>query len=136
MKVFISIKVPRGNQALEQLADLTAETVRSAGHKPFVATYEIADLGMADPKDFMSFVRERARESDLMVVLYHPELRGGLIEIGIAYADNIPIWLFINKGQRISSSALGCANLTVEYTCMEDFRAQFSAHLAAWKPVP
>ena len=63
-----------------------------------------------------------------MIVLDHPELRGGLIELGLAYAQRIPIWLVFQPGGKVSSSALGCSELTLEYTCLEDLRKNFSMY--------
>jgi hypothetical protein len=129
MKIFVSLKVPRGDAALEQLAALTTEVIRQAGHIPFVAPQEIAERGLTDPKKFMPFVELQVATSDLMIVLYHPELRGGLIELGLAYACGIPIWLCYPSGQRVSNSALGCADLTIEYADLEDLQKQLSTHL-------
>ncbi len=129
MKVFISMKIPRGDEELDHLAVLTAEVVRQAGFEPFVAADEIAKRGLTCPKDFMPFARKQAETSDLMIVLYHPGLRGGLIELGIAYANDIPVWLCFQTGQSVSSSASGCADLTVEYTRLEDIRNLLSVNL-------
>jgi hypothetical protein len=129
MKVFISLKVPRGDAELIRLADLIGDLVRQAGHLPLIATYEIANQGLTDPKDFMPVVREIADDSDLMIVLYHPELRGGLIELGLAYAKEIPIWLCYKFGERVSSSAIGCADLIIQYTNLNDLQLQLSTNL-------
>jgi hypothetical protein len=134
MKVFISMKVPHGDSNLEQLAMLTAEIVRQAGHDPFTATEEILNQGLSNPKEFMPFAKYHVETSSLVIVLYHPELRGGLIELGLAYANDIPIWLCHKPGQRISSSALGCAEKTIEYTSLEDLRSTLSTHMRKLKP--
>ena len=129
MNVFISLKVPRGDAELETLAEVAAMAVRAAGHDPFLAPHEIAHRGFTSPKDFMPFVRQHAENSDLMIVLYHPELRGGLIELGLAYAHHIPIWLCYKFGQRVSSSARGCADLTVEFTSFDELSEKLTANL-------
>ena len=129
MKLFISLKVPRGDAKLEALADTVANAVLTAGHEPFVATREIARQGFTNPKDFMPFVRQQAATCGLMIVLYHPELRGGLIEMGLAYAHQIPIWLCYKRGQYVSSSARGCADLTVEYVGLQDLEKHLTAKL-------
>jgi hypothetical protein len=129
MKIFVSLKVPRGNAELEQLASLTQKTIAEAGHEPFIASREIAAQGLAEPQNFMPFVRQHIAASDLLIVLYHPKLRGGLIELGIAYAHKIPIWLCYKSSSRVSSSALGCADLTIEYTDLDRLQEQLSAHL-------
>jgi hypothetical protein len=134
MKIFIVLKVPRGDAELERLADLVTEVVRQSGHEPFVATYEIAHQGLTDPKAFMPFARQHVETSDLMIVLYHPELRGGLIEIGIAYGKDIPIWLCYKPGEKISSSACGCAELTIEYKNLEELQRNLIANLREFNP--
>jgi hypothetical protein len=129
MKIFVSLKVPRGNVELEQQATLARDVIAKAGHEPFIASRKIAVQGLAEPQNFMPFVRQHAATSDLMIVLYHPELRGGMIELGIAYAHKIPIWLCYKSRSRVSSSALGCADLTIEYTDLDRLQEQLSAHL-------
>jgi hypothetical protein len=122
MKVFISMKVPRADESLRPAADLLAATVKSAGHQPFVAIDEIAKREFTNPQDFMPFARQNLLDSDLVIVLYHPELRGGLIEAGMAYAQNIPIWLCHQVDGRVSSSMCGCADVTIEYESFDDLQ--------------
>ncbi|GAB4421039.1 MAG: hypothetical protein Kow002_09770 [Anaerolineales bacterium] len=122
MKVFVSIKVPRADAELRQAADMLAETITSAGHQPFVATDEIAARGLSAPGDFMPFARQNLLDSDLVILLYHPELRGGLIEAGMAYAQNIPIWLCHRADERVSSSMRGCADVTIEYESLDELQ--------------
>jgi nucleoside 2-deoxyribosyltransferase len=121
MKIFMSLKAPRDDDDLRTASLALAEAVRTAGHEPFVAWREIEEQGYS-PQQFMPFVREHLHACDLLLVLYHPELRGGLIELGIAYADGIPIWLAHQNGQRVSSSALGCADLVLEYSSLEELQ--------------
>ena len=120
MNVFIGMKVPREDQSLRRAADLLFAAVRSAGHQPFVATDEIARRQLKDSNDFMPFVRDALRDMDLVIVLHHAELRGGLIEAGIAYAWDIPIWLCRRPDERVSSSMRGCADVIVEYDDLDD----------------
>jgi hypothetical protein len=120
MKVFIGMKVPREDESLRRAADLLFAIVKSAGHQPFVATDEIAQRQLKDPKDFMPFVRDHLRDVELVIILNHAELRGGLIEAGIAYAWNIPIWLCQRPGERVSSSMQGCADVTIEYDHLDE----------------
>jgi hypothetical protein len=129
MKIFVSMKVPRVDGELEKLALLTAGMIQQAGHEPFIATNEIAKRGLTNPKEFMPFVRRHMATSDLMIVLYRPELRGGLIEMDMAYAQNIPIWLCSTIRMKVSSSALGCADLKIEYTELKNFEKQLPANL-------
>ena len=122
MKIFLSLKVPRGDVEREAIIIHLADAVRAAGHIPFVAPEEIARAGLTASKDFMPFVREHLANTDLMIVVYHPELRGGLIEVGIAYERRIPIWLCHKADEKISSSMLGCADVVIEYNDVDDLR--------------
>ncbi len=133
-KVFISLKVPRGDAELNELAVLTADLIRRAGMEPFVAPYAISENGLSAPKDFMPFARQHALASDLMIVHYHPELRGGLIEMGLAYANQIPIWLcYKMPGQRVSSSALGCSDLIFAYKNHTELQEKLTVNLANFR---
>jgi hypothetical protein len=129
MKIFVSLKVPRRIKELKQLAHLTSDAILQAGHEPFVAPQEIAAKGLNDPGKFMPFVRQQVKSSDLMIVLYHSELRGGLIEMGLAYAHGIPIWLCYKFGERVSSSALGCTSLIMAYADTEELQKKLTANL-------
>lgn len=130
MNIFIGMKVPRMDQGLRFAADLLAATVKSNGHQPFVATDEIARRGLTDPKEFMPFVRSQLRKADLVIILNHPELRGGLIEAGMAYAWDIPIWLCHRPGERVSSSMRGFALVTIEYGTLDDLQIKLTRQLA------
>jgi hypothetical protein len=129
MKIFIGMKAPRTDKELRLAADLLPVTVKSAGHDPFLATDEIAQHELSSPQDFMPFVRDRLRLADLVIVLNHPELRGGLIEAGMAYAWDIPIWLCHKPGERVSSSMRGCAEVTIEYETLNDLQDKLSSQL-------
>jgi len=122
MKTFISLKVPRGDAELESIITHLRDAIHATGHIPFVATEEIARAGLTAPKDFMPFVREHLADTNLFIVIYHPDLRGGLIEVGIAYERRIPIWLCHKADEKISSSMLGCADVTIEYNDVDDLK--------------
>src|SRR5512139_816413 len=117
MEIFIAMKAlageahPGGDIRREQLAGLV----------PFVATQEIARQGLT-PAQFMPFVRQRIQQAGLVIVIYDAELRGGLIEEGIAYAVGVPIWLLHRRGERVSSSARACAALVIEYAHLPALR--------------
>jgi hypothetical protein len=128
MKIFLSLKTPRDDGNLRAVSLALADTIHTAGHEPFVAWKEIEEQGLS-PQQFMSFVRENLRRSDLLLVLYHPQLRGGLIELGIAFAFGIPIWLAHRGEEQVSSSAMGCADLVLEYTSRDELKEKIREHL-------
>lgn len=119
MKIFISLKTPRSSADLRTASLALTEAICTTGHEPFLAWQEIEAKGLS-PRQFMPFVRDEMRTCGLLLVLYHPALRGGLIEMGIAYASGIPIWLIYPKEVKVSSSALGCAERVLQYARLQD----------------
>ncbi len=77
----------------------------------------------------MPFARQNLLDSELLIVLYQPELRGGLIEAGMAYAQEIPIWLCHETGERVSSSMRGCTDVTIEYESLDELQMKLNALL-------
>lgn len=128
MQIFVSLKVPRTDPQRLAASHLMAEAIRAAGHTPFVAWQEIERRRLL-PAEFMPFVRQQVRTSGLMIVLYHPELRGGLVELGMAYAWDVPVWLVHQCGETVSSSAQACAQRVLAYTCLEDLGLQMTRFL-------
>jgi hypothetical protein len=124
MKVFVVIKVPRGHAGRAETAQAVCQAIQSSGQEVFLAYQEIEQRRLSDPHQFMPLVREQIRRSDLIVILYDAELRGGLIEAGIAYANGVPIWLAHRCGERVSSSALGCAETVIEYSGLQELVQQ------------
>ncbi|MFM8322712.1 MAG: hypothetical protein ACKOC5_17510 [Chloroflexota bacterium] len=127
MNVFIGMKVPRQDAALRSLGEQAARALQAAGRQVFLAWAEIERAGLRAPGEFMPFVRQAIARCDCMLVLYHPELRGGLIELGIAYALEKPIFVAAPTGARISSSALGCAARLIEYQTETDLLMQLKS---------
>ncbi len=130
--VFISIRVPGEHDQRFLLAETIKNAVIRSGSQPFVAYQEILRLGLASSQEFMPFVRRQLRLCSLVIVAYDSELRGGLIEAGLAYAWNIPIWVLHQTGIRVSSSILGCADQTIAYENLQHLDARLAAGLDAW----
>lgn len=129
-KIFIAMKVPRQKDGQrEQLARQLAAWITHAGYEPFIAYREIQRLGNPSPQVFMPFVRQAMRSCRLAIILYHPALRGGLIEAGLAFAGGIPIWVAHKSGERVSSSLLGCAERVLAYFDLADLQEQLTQAL-------
>ncbi|MDH5506303.1 MAG: hypothetical protein OEZ02_03705 [Anaerolineae bacterium] len=101
------------------LAELLTGKCKQAGHIPCLAYAEIARAGMTGGEQWMPWVREQVRGTDLVLLAYTAELRGGLIEAGIAYAAGVPVWLLARSGERVSNSARGCAQRVIAYESLE-----------------
>ena len=129
MKIFVSLKAPRADVELASVISALDSAIRTTGHTPFVATDEIVKAGLTSPQDFMPFVRQHLATCDLFIVIYHPELRGGLIEVGIAYERRIPIWLCHKPDEKISSSMLGCADVALAYNDVSDLKEKITEYL-------
>ncbi len=129
MEIFIAARVPRDDPAQARLGECAAHAVQQAGHTPFLAYAENRRHGLSDPQAFMPFVRDALRRCGLLVLLYDPALRGGLIEAGMAYAWGIPIWLAHAGRGKVSSSALGCAERVFVYIDENDLARQLNQAL-------
>lgn len=113
MQIFVTLKAPCEDPALQSLAGLLETEITRAGHSPFIASCELAKRGLA--AGFMQYIRQHIKNSDLLLLLYHPDLRGGLIEQGIAYALGIPVWLAHPADLNISTTARECATQNFPY---------------------
>ncbi|MCW5876041.1 MAG: hypothetical protein KIS85_04075 [Anaerolineales bacterium] len=120
MQVFVSAKAAYTEQV--DLLDLIEARLEAAGRPCFIATRELERRGLAP--GFMDAIRVELQRSDLLIVLYAPELRGGLVELGIAYALDIPIWLLCQAGEKVSRTALECASKVISYGDLEDLRTK------------
>ncbi len=129
-KIFIAMKVPRqGDEQRKLIAQMLAESITRSGHEAFIAYQEIQSLGSPSPQAFMPFVRQAMRSCQLAIILYHPALRGGLIEAGLAYAEGIPIWVAHTPDEQVSSSLLGCAERVLVYRRPADLQEQITQAL-------
>ena len=129
MKIFVSMKVPRADVELASIISTLDSTIRTTGHTPFIAPIEIEKAGITSPQAFMPFVRQHLATCDLCIVIYHPELRGGLIEVGIAYERRIPIWLCHKPNEKVSSSMLGCADVVLTYNDVSELSRKLKREL-------
>ena len=94
--------------ASQQLAQELAEHLGDHGHRTLLAPLEIARHKLS-VHERMRWVKQQLEHTAWLVVLEHPQLRGGLIELGIAHALGVPSVVCHHPGARVSSSALGCA---------------------------
>ncbi len=118
MKIFVTIKTPRADAFLNALAAQLETEITHAGFTPFIATKELEKRGLTP--GFMQYIRQQIEQSDVLLLLYHPDLRGGLIEQGIAYTLHIPVWLAHPTGEKISTTARECATQIIPYTSHQD----------------
>ena len=123
MKVFIAVRVPHTDTGYGDVIDVVTQTVLTGGHEPFIAYQEIARRNLS-PEQFMPYVRQEISTSDLIIVVYSADLRGGLIELGIAYGLGISVWLVVKSGQQVSSSALGSASHVIDYASTQELKTK------------
>jgi nucleoside 2-deoxyribosyltransferase len=123
MKVFIAVRVPRSTPEPGVVIHAVIQAVKVGGHTPFLAYLEIARRGLS-PEEFMPYVRQEISTSDLIIVVYSADLRGGLIELGIAYGLGKPVWLAARSGEPVSSSALASASQVFEYTTAQELKTK------------
>jgi nucleoside 2-deoxyribosyltransferase len=123
VKVFIAVRVPRSDGASEELIAAITAVLNDTGHTPFVAYQEIIRRSLAAGQ-FMPYVRNEISTSNIVLVVYSPDLRGGLIELGIAYALGVPVWLTARKDEPISTSAKACAERIINYSTVKELTSE------------
>jgi nucleoside 2-deoxyribosyltransferase len=123
MKVFIAVRVPRSTPEPGDVIRAVTQAVQAGGHTAFVGYQEIARRGLS-PEQFMPYVRQEISTSDLIIVVYSADLRGGLIELGIAYGLGIPVWLAVRSGVAVSSSTRASASQIFEYWSAQELKTK------------
>ncbi len=135
MRVFVGMKALRGDASRLELAEVISLAVMDAGHEAFVASAEIERRGIANPNAFMAYVLGEMRRCQAALIVYEAELRGGLIELGMAYALGLPVWLAAPADEaHISSSALGCAETVIYYPDLAGLAAAIQQRLRRGQP--
>ncbi|MCB9135757.1 MAG: hypothetical protein H6636_10040 [Anaerolineales bacterium] len=134
MKIFVTLRAIRADPTIPTLADLLETELTRAGHTPFIASRALEKRGLHP--GFMRYIRTELESSDLLLLMYHPDLRGGLIEQGIAYALNIPVWLAHPVGLKISTTARECATRLIPYQDESDLILQLQQNLTLQKETP
>jgi hypothetical protein len=120
MKVFLVAKYSRGNDEFAELADTLVTVTRAAGHTPFVGWREIRQRHFSTGGEWMPFIKRLLSTCDLLILVYGEALRGGFVELGMAYAQSIPIWVLSRSGQSLSNSVQGCAEKIILYESLEE----------------
>jgi hypothetical protein len=115
MNVFIVVKYNCGNTELDALADELERVTHAVGHRPVVGWREVVQRQFTSGQEWMPFIKQCIRTCNLFILMYDESLRGGFVELGIAYAAQIPIWVLCKEGTRISNSVRGCANKIISY---------------------
>jgi len=57
----------------------------------------------------MPLIKRLLSTCDLLILVYEEALRGGFVELGMASAQSLPIWVLSRSGQSLSNSVRGCA---------------------------
>ena len=120
MKVFLVAKYSRGDDERATFADTLVTATRKAGHTPFVGWREIRNRRLSTGQKWMPFIKESLSTCDLLVLAYEETLRGGFVELGMAYAQSIPIWVLSRPGQPISNTVQGCAEKHLLYENLDE----------------
>jgi hypothetical protein len=120
MKVFLVVKYSCGNDELAELADTLVTVSQEAGHTPFVGWREIRKRHLSAGRDWMPYIKRLLSTCDLLILVDEESLRGGFVELGMAYAQSLPIWVLCRPGQSISNSVQGCAEKIIRYESFDE----------------
>ncbi len=136
MKVFLVIKYSRGNDESAELADTLVTATQVAGHTPFVGWREIRKRHLSAGREWMPFIKTLLSTCDLLILVYEESLRGGFVELGMAYAQSLPIWVLCRRGQSISNSVQGCAEKIILYESLDDVSHRLLKEYRQYKTEP
>ncbi len=124
MRVFLVARYSRGDDEAEELADILETATQEAGHTPFVGWREIRKRQLSTGREWMPFIKRLLSTCDQLVLVYEEALRGGFVELGMAYAQSLPIWVFAKPEQSISNSVRGCAEKIMLYESLDELYHQ------------
>lgn len=120
MKLFItaSFKGDENKQEIKHLCNLTKE----AGFEDFCFVRDIENYQktFSDAKKLMQTSREEIEKSDALLIDLTNKPTGRAIEAGIAFALNKKIVVIAQKGTTMKETAIGIADLVIEYSLIDD----------------
>ena len=132
MNIFIVVKYRQGNDELTTLANTLAAATQAVGHLPLVGWREIRKRNFSSGREWMSFIKTMISTCALLVLVYDESLHGGFVELGIAYARAIPIWVLSRPGQMLSNSVGGCAEKIILYESTEALYTHLVKAYQSW----
>ena len=109
MKVFLVPTESRGNDEFAERTDTVGTGTQAAGHTPFVGWREIRQRHCSPGREWMPCIKRLLSTCDLLILVYEEALRGGCVELGMASAQSLPLWVPSRSGQSLSNSVQGCA---------------------------
>lgn len=133
MKVCVTTRF-KGAENKEALVALCA-AVRAAGMEDFSFIRDVENYQKTfnDPKELWKRAREEIRKCDALLIDVSDNPTGGrVIEAGIAYALDLPIFILVKEGLQYKDIYDGIGTVVIKYETTEDITktlARFPYHL-------
>ena len=126
MKVFLSIKYYE-DMRNRKLIDDICSVVENANTKVFVFARDIQNYKKCNlsPEEVMNIAFKEIELSDILLIDASELSIGAGIEVGYAYAHNIPIYLIANKNAEVSNSIKGISDKSAFYEDIQEIKKLF-----------
>lgn len=126
MKVFLSIKYYE-DMRNRKLIDNICSVIENKNTKVFVFARDIQNYEKCNlsPKEVMNIAFKKIESSDILLIDASELSIGAGIEVGYAYAHNIPIYLIANKKSEVSNSIKGISYKSIFYENIQEINNLF-----------
>ena len=126
MKIFLSIKYyedMRNRNLIENICSV----VENENTKLFVFARDIQNYKKCNlsPEEVMNIAFKEIDLSDILLIDASELSIGAGIEVGYAYAHNIPIYLIANKNSEVSNSIKGISDKSIFYENIQEIKNLF-----------
>lgn len=126
MKVFLSIKYYEDMRNRELIDDICS-VIENENIEVFVFARDIQNYEKCNlsPEEVMKIAFQEIESSDILLIDTSELSIGAGIEVGYAYAHNIPIYLTANKNAEVSNSIKGISNKSIFYENIQEIKNLF-----------
>ncbi len=126
MKIFLSIKYYE-DMRNRKLIENICSSVENKNTKIFVFARDIQNYEKCNlsPQEVMKIAFQEIKSSDVLLIDTSELSIGAGIEVGYAYAHNIPIYLIANKNADVSNSIKGISDKSIFYENIQEIKNLF-----------
>lgn len=126
MKIFLSIKYYE-DMRNRKLIENICSAVENENTKIFVFARDIQNYEKCNlsPQEVMKIAFQKIKSSDVLLIDASELSIGAGIEVGYAYAHNIPIYLIASKNSEVSNSIKGVSDKSIFYENIQEIKNLF-----------
>lgn len=129
MRIYVTARYKGSDNKAE--IEALCSAVRSSGHEDFCYIRDVEDYQRTfdDPKKLWKRSEEEIAASDALLIDISDNPSGGrVVEAGIAYALNKPIFVVVKAGQEYKDLYNGIATKVIEYKNYDDISRAISTY--------